>query len=236
MSINALIKSVNSSKKFNKEYFIHGNILVFLQDPLPEDVDIKNVCRNVQKIIPKKFFKDLDYIYIGKFPELETRNLQSAYLRGAIYITNIDQSEESLISAIVHELAHSVEEVYKETIYGDSELAAEFVGKRKKLRSLLKTQNIEFENPSVFLRIEYNHQFDEFLYNLVGYDMLTQLCVGLFASPYGATSLREYFANGFEHYYIHDRDYIRKISPKLFSVIYKLTKKGVWCILSIIGD
>ena len=44
-------------------------------------------------------------------------------------------------------------------------------------------------------------EFDEFLYKTVGYDLLRDLTVELFVSPYAATSLREYFANGFEHYF-----------------------------------
>jgi len=45
----------------------------------------------------------------------------------------------------------------------------------------------------------------------------------LFYSPYGATSLREYFANGFECYF-HKRDhkFLKKISPAIFSKIEQI--------------
>ena len=46
--------------------------------------------------------------------------------------------------------------------------------------------------------------------------------MGLFVSPYAPTSLREYFATGFEEYYIGDRNYLRKISPNLYTQISKL--------------
>ena len=46
--------------------------------------------------------------------------------------------------------------------------------------------------------------------------------MGLFNSPYGATSLKEYFANGFEAYYIGDRIYLSKISPYLYNKIENL--------------
>lgn len=218
--------SAKKAKESKKEFFIYNDILLLLQEKLP-NIDISAVCKKVQKTIPKKLFKDLDYIYIGQFEELDAREVQSAYLRGAIYITSKNQTEDSIYNAIVHELAHSIESVFNELIYGDNEVAAEFISKRKKLRSILKTQNLEYEDPMFFLRQEYSPKFDEFLYKTVGYDRLSILTVGLFISPYAATSLREYFANGFEHYYNGDREYLEKISPKLSSKIFKLTKRSV---------
>jgi len=219
-------KSFKKSVSQKKEFFIFRDILVLLQQKLP-DININSICRKIEKTIPKKFFKDLDYIYIGEFDELKIRNVQSAYLRGAIYISSEDASEESIYASIIHELAHSVESVFFEYIYGDQDVAAEFTAKRKKLRAVLKTQGLEYEEPTAFIRQEYNPKFDEFLYVTVGYDRLHQLIVGLYASPYAATSLREYFANGFEHYFMHDREYLKKICPRLYSKIYLLTKLGV---------
>ena len=110
-------------------------------------------------------------------------------------------------------------------MYDDNEIAAEFVGKRKQLRTILKTNGHELKDPMLFIRTEYNPEFDNFLYDDVGYDKLNILSVGLFVSPYGATSLREYFANGFEHFYLHDPTYLEKVSPKLYKKIYALTSK-----------
>jgi len=217
----------NTSEKYQKnrkEYFIF-DVLVFINDPLPENVDFNSVKKRLEKNIPKKLFKDIDYIYIGDFPELKLRDVQSVYLRGAIYISNEQQNEDSLYASVVHELGHSIETVFGPKIYEDNEVAAEFVAKRKKLRSILKAQDIEYEDPNAFIRIEYSPGFDKFLYETVGYDLLNQLCVGLFISPYGATSLREYFANGFEHYHLFDREYLSKVSPKLYYKLYNLTKK-----------
>ena len=41
-------------------------------------------------------------------------------------------------------------------------------------------------------------KIDDFLYKDVGYALLNNLVMGLFPSAYAATSLREYFARGFE--------------------------------------
>lgn len=220
-----IIKTHNKSIENKKEFFIHGNTLLLVQKK-PANINIEKVKKQIEKNIPKKLFKELDWIYIGEFPELELRNVESVYLKGAIYITDKINNEEILYNTIVHELAHSIDSVFGEYLYGDSEIASEFVGKRKKLKLLLKQEGYEFEDPTVFLRQEYNPDFDLFLYEKVGYDLLNQICVNLFVSPYGATSLREYFANGFEHFYAHDRDYLAKVSPKLFLKISKLTKKA----------
>ena len=73
-----------------------------------------------------------------------------------------------------------------------------------------------------FLNIEYDKNFDKYLYKVVGYDKLTMLTMGLFITPYGATSIREYFANGFEHYFLESKEYVQKISPSLFIKIEEI--------------
>lgn len=224
MSIKYILESNDKFKKNRKEYFING-VLLFINDSLPENVDINLVKKKIEKNISRKLFNNLDYIYIGDFPELKLRDVQSVYMRGAIYITNQNQTEDSLYNAIIHELAHSIESTFGTKIYDDNEISSEFVGKRKKLRSILKIHGHELKDPMVFIRTEYSPEFDNFLYREVGYNKLNQLCVGLFVSAYGATSLREYFANGFEHYYLKDREYLSKISPKLYAKIYSLTNK-----------
>lgn len=222
--VKAIIESYNRMKKARKEFFING-VLFFVSDPLPEGVDPINVKKRIEKKIPKKLFQNLDYIFVGDFPELKLRDVQSVYMRGAIYINHENQTEDGLYKAIIHELAHSIETTFGSKIYEDNNVAAEFVGKRKQLRTILKNQGHELEDPMVFVRTEYNPEFDNFLYKEVGYDKLNQLCSGLFASPYGATSLREYFANGFEHFYLGDQSYLQKICPKLYAKIFSLTSK-----------
>ena len=223
-NVKAIIESYNRMKKARKEFFING-VLFFVSDPLPDGVDPINVKKRVEKRIPKKLFSNLDYIFVGDFPELKLRDVQSVYMRGAIYINHENQTEDGLYKAIIHELAHSIETTFGSKIYEDNEVAAEFVGKRKQLRTILKTNGYELKDPSIFLRTEFNPEFDNLLHKEVGYEKLNQLCVGLFASPYGATSLREYFANGFEHFYLNDSSYLQKVSPKLHSKILSLTGK-----------
>ena len=68
----------------------------------------------------------------------------------------------------------------------------------------------------------YNKKFDEFLANEVGYPTLLSITMGLFVSPYGATSIQEYFANGFEKYFLDSPQKVRDISPVLYSKIEEI--------------
>ena len=42
---------------------------------------------------------------------------------------------------------------------------------------------------------------------------------GIFIRPYGSVSLREYFATGFEAYYLGDKNLLNKISPHLYEKV-----------------
>ena len=81
-----------------------------------------------------------------------------------------------------------------------------------------------FKAPEAFFTdLEYNLEFDNFLLNKVGYDKLALLVDGLFLSAYAPTSLREYFSNGFEEYFLGDRDYLMSTSIQLYRKILEVT-------------
>ena len=73
-----------------------------------------------------------------------------------------------------------------------------------------------------FLATEYSKNFDFFLYKSVGYDKLEVITVGLFPTPYSMTSIREYFAIGFEEYLFGDNRQLKEISPALYGKIEQL--------------
>jgi len=193
-----------------------GNTIVIAKDNLPDNVDIDNVLSMLEKFIPLSFLNGVDSIYIGQFQNLIDREMHAMYSDGAIYVTNDQASETDLVEDIIHEVAHSLEENHTSEIYGDNKIEKEFLAKRQKLYFILKGENFNTEL-SYFFETEYSEEFDSFLYKEVGYPMLSALTVNLFYSPYGATSLREYFANGFEAFFYHrDVHYLKKISPILF--------------------
>jgi hypothetical protein len=199
-----------------------GNTLVIAKDSLPENIDIDNVLKKLKSIIPLKFLVNVDSIYIGSFKHLEDRDLHAMFSDGAIYVTNNQSSEVDMVEDIIHEVAHAIEEHITAEIYGDGTIEGEFEGKRQRLYFILKEEGYPVEL-AYFMENDYSVDFDTFLYQEVGYPILATLTVNLFYSPYGATSLREYFANGFEAYFYHrDMHYLKKVSPFLFDKIQQI--------------
>ena len=62
-------------------------------------------------------------------------------------------------------------------------------------------------------------------YKTIGYKLLGNLSRGLFISPYSATSLQEYFATGFEEYYLNDRVDLKRTSSYLYNKIVSLEEE-----------
>ena len=53
--------------------------------------------------------------------------------------------------------------------------------------------------------------------------MLATLTTNIFYSPYAATSIKEYYANGFEAFLLKDDiSRLKKISPQLYRKLVKL--------------
>ena len=89
---------------------------------------------------------------------------------------------------------------------------------------------MSFENYDLrginFFNTEYDKKFDEFLLNEVGYDRLSGFTEGLFLAPYSVTSLREYFARGFEEYYLENRLYLKEICPYIYKKLIALHEEA----------
>jgi len=199
------------------EYYIY-DIPAFLSDPLSEDVDFTGFCTEVEKTISRGLLRNVDVVYVGNFKVLNGRN--ALYSEGAIYMTAQEPTIFDMMENFIHEVAHSLEPDYGWKIYDDA-LVQEFKGKRMRLRSLLEAQGYKI-NPLLYNFSEYNQKFDEFLAHEVGYPTLLSLTMGLFVSPYGATSIQEYFANGFEKYFLDDPRTVRDISPVLYRKIEEI--------------
>lgn len=225
MSTPSQIKSsAEKSKNTLKQHTLFDSIMVVIKDPLEQQIDLSRVFKTIENRVPQKLAQELDVIYIGQFPQLKVRNVESAYMNGAIFISNLIIDEATFLKSLIHEMAHNVENIYGREVYGDQEIINEFISKRKRLRDILDGQKL-FCDPRLYIQFEYSKTFDDFLYKTVGYDRLAQLTTRLFISPYAATSLREYFANGFEHYFVDENPkYLSSISPRLFSKINALTK------------
>lgn len=216
-------KSSTNSKKSHKERVFLDNIHVLIKDQFTADINLDKVLNKVKNSIPHFLFQNVEAIYIGQFKELKERDLNAAYMDGALYLTNEQKSEVNMLEDIVHEIAHSIEELASFDMYIDNKLNREMAIKRAKLKQILKDNKFDVSKHD-FLNIEYNKKFDMYLYEEVGYPILNTLTVGLYCSPYGATSIREYFANGFEFFFLKDRELVKQVCPQLYKKLLEIEK------------
>tara|TARA_R110000787_G_scaffold272105_1_gene379482 strand:+ start:98 stop:751 length:654 start_codon:yes stop_codon:yes gene_type:complete len=216
MSIKNYIKS-----KKHSNFFVSG-IEILINDLPPKNIDVKKTVEILIKIIPSKLLRNIKRILVGQHEELRRREIQAFYKDSSIYITNQQESTEDMLDDLVHEVAHSLEGKYVTALYDGNEMKREFLSKRKRLWRIISKNRINLSLED-YLQADYNPRFDEFLYKEVGYNLLSSLTAGLFYSPYAATSLEEYFANGFEAFYLRrDLPRLKSISPVLYNKILQL--------------
>ena len=224
-----LKNSFKKSMKERKEYYLY-DIPVYILNPLPDHIDFDEVAEELKSIVPYVFFEGLDGIYIGEFPELKNRDIQAMLKDSVIYLSSFKDtpniSSEVIIKDIVHELAHLLEDKAYYDIYGDNTVENEYIGKKKKLVEILRANGVSFHGMgSLFFSDDQVDELDDFLYTQLGYENLSSITPGLFLNAYSVTSIREYFANGFEEYILGDIHYLKEISPKLYETIENIMEK-----------
>ena len=211
---------MRESVERNKEHYINNSIPVVIKDQfLSDEIDLGACIDDLETKIPKHLFKGVEIIYVGDFPAFE--NQTAAFSDGAIYVSNKEPTNHDILEDVVHELAHAIETTHGSLIYDNPSLKKEFLGKRSRLKSILDAEGYKIPE-KYYMNLEYSRGFDSFLSSEVGYPTLLSLTMGLFASPYGATSLQEYFANGFEKFYLGDSKLVKDVSPELYNILYKL--------------
>ena len=216
-----ITESASRSQRLHKEFLLYGDVSVLVKDSLSEDVDLSYCLRRVEEIIPKHLAYGLDSIIIGDFPEFKEQFINAFYKDGAIYVTNKQDNDDDFVDDIIYELAHLAEKTYGALIYEDQDIMREFLGKRQRLYFMLRSEGYSV-NQADFMETEYSKDFDMFLFEEIGYPLLTQLTVGLFLTPYAITSLPEYFAESFDYYFLQDPGYVKKITPAAFLKIKEL--------------
>ena len=221
---------INSHKQYmndRREYYIK-DVPLYIINPLPEHIDIGSIVNSVESVMPQFLLNNVEGVYVGNFPELKKRDLDSMFKDGVIYISSYNDdkeiTEDVVVRNIVHELAHALEDAIENNIYGDFSIDREYILKKKKLITLLQAQDYKFPH-KWFFDEKYVEKLDNFLYDEVGYDKLAILSAGLFISPYSITTFREYFANGFEEYFLGDSEYLRETSPALYNKIKNIIEE-----------
>jgi len=215
--IKYIYESATRAQNNRSEYELFGRITVQIANPLPEQVSVKTVLKKIENDLPEHIIYDVDSIYVGDFKPLNDRQVDSLYISGSILISNEQKSNKTLFDTIIHEFAHAVEDVAKGFIYSDGDIQNEFLQKRLYLFNILK-EDYKL-NKKTFVTTQFSQEFDDFLNKEIGYDNLGVITSNLFLSPYGCTDLREYFANGFEHYYRSTPQEVRRISPAVYKKI-----------------
>ena len=213
-----LIGYLKESVERSGIYYLMGEIPVWSEDPLPEYINLRTVLNKIETMMPSAYFTYVDAVKIGTFPEMIDRELTAMYKDNVLYISNFQASEEDMYDDIIHEIAHAVEDNNRDLIYGDQRIMVEFLGKRKRLYSILKNEGYDVTMEE-FLNIKYDEDFDMFLYQDIGYEKLNNLVMGLFPGAYSVTSLNEYFAVGFERYYMKEGKNLSKMCPILIKKI-----------------
>jgi hypothetical protein len=221
--VEYLQTSVKKSKEQQREFYLNEKINLYIKDPLTREVDVRNVMEKISTVIPSHLISEIDSIFVGIFEEFEEMETNAMFKDGAIYVTNDQSNEEDMVDDIVHEIAHSLESPQGYFIYGDGKLQKEFLAKRTQLYEILKAEGLD-PSLKMFMDPDYSKELDMYLYEDVGYDRLNFICssYGIFTSAYSATSLREYFANGFEYYFLDERSYLAKICPQLYKKVEEL--------------
>lgn len=216
------IKGTSQNKKIKHlGSFYHSGIKVYVKDELPESVDVSRCLDYIFSKMPPFFYSKVKSIQIGNFIILQQRKLDAVYDNGIIYLSTNQEDDEYFISSIVHEIAHSFEEEYGESLYDDKTIENEFLSKREQMFRTLESQNLipSYITREDFYNMNYDIRFDKYLYKDIGYEKLWYLLKNVFISPYAATSKREYFANAFECFFVHDIKEVEKISKNIYNKI-----------------
>ena len=204
-------------------FYTPGGIHVYVKDALiNDDIDVEEIIGRIEDIVPVHLRSEIEMIIIGQFEEFEEQDISAFYRDGTLHITNAEPDTEGMFDKIIHELAHSVENVYGYEVYADQKIKDEFLRKRKYLDDMLWAKG--YKAPlNFFMDVEYNKEFDEFLYKTVGYGKLSSISQGVFISAYAPTSLQEYFATGFLEFYLNDdHNFLRKTCPQLYKKLFLL--------------
>jgi len=198
-----------------------GNIPVIIDDEPNPSINLQAIFKILTKKIPDAFLRKIEAVHIGELPEFSERDVNALYKDNKLYVSATQEDPKDLIDDVVHEIAHHLETLYTEELYGDTSLLSEFIHKRTQLEFELRSEGY-WTNEYDFRDLKYNQHFDKFLYQRVGKNMLKTLTAGLFIRPYASISLREYFATGFEAYYLGQAQELLRISPALYAKISTL--------------
>lgn len=214
---NYIAEKVRNSTK----HFQFGNIEVVEHEPTPDNINLQAIFKAIENNLPSHYFDGLKKVEIIHLDEFDKREINALYQDGIFYITNRQDDTNDIMDDIIHEFAHHMEMIHPELIYSDEKIIKEFLQKRSQLKFELQSEGYWVDEYD-FKNLKYNEKFDQFLYKRVGKNMLRMVTSSIFIRPYSSVSLREYFATGFEAYYLGKQDTLQSISPVLYNKLEEL--------------
>ena len=195
----------------SSNFYTPSGIHVYTKDDMMNDlVDLEGVVSKLESTLPDHLRDGVEMIIIGQFEEFAERDINAFYKDGALYVSNFQTDNNDLLDDLIHETAHSVEEQYGMEIY-----------------NMLSKMKLATDKQR-FMDTEYEQEFDEYLFDDVGYDRLSEVLRGVVVTPYAMTSLREYFATAFTEFYFQpdSHNYIKRVSPELYRKLVMLHQQG----------
>jgi hypothetical protein len=204
-----------------EEIIAFGKVDVKIDADLPENINLGKVLYIVRSTLPENYFHGLRNIFVTEEAQFAERDINAFYKDMSLYISPDQDNERDLIDDIVHEMAHHMEVIAPEEIYADRTILEEFITKRKQLEFELRTEGYDTSEYD-FEEAAFNKGFDFFLHKRVGYKALNYIALGLFLRPYAITSVREYFASGFEAFYLGKKSELSRTCPVLYKKIDEL--------------
>ena len=85
-------ESMKRSRRMRDHFSLNG-VSVIIKDALPQEVNLEFVLIYIAARVPFFLTQNIEIIYVGKFPEMEEREINAFYENDAIYVTN-EQEEE----------------------------------------------------------------------------------------------------------------------------------------------
>ena len=115
--LNVLKERYKRTRASVQNFYTPSGIHVYIKDLIDDDEIVpEKVVFNVEDQIPAHLLSEVEMIMIGWFDEFEERNINAFYKDGTLYVTNKQDDNSDMTDDIVHELAHSVEEIATDEI------------------------------------------------------------------------------------------------------------------------
>ena len=123
--LNYLKESHAKATNRVQDFYTSTGVHVYIKDPITNNVDPEEVIRRVEETIPHHLLSEVEMMIIGSFDEFEERQINAFYSDGCLYVSQEQDNGEDMFDDIVHEISHSLEELYGYDLYGDKKLENE---------------------------------------------------------------------------------------------------------------